>query len=104
MVVKKYIFLLPAQACEDTTAPVKTTDPAPNSAPVEVLVEPNEDSCSRNDSKALQETESTHVALCLVHYLKSSSHPVYFSFMWSCLTIVSRVWEFEKKISTKLTL
>ncbi|XP_042266839.1 hydrocephalus-inducing protein homolog isoform X2 [Thunnus maccoyii] len=59
-----------AQACEDTTAPgpaatIETTDPAPNSAPVEVLVKPSEDSCSRNDSKELQDTESTHVAHCL---------------------------------------
>lgn len=73
----KYICLLLAQACEETTAepaaPVETTDPAANPAHVETLVKPSEDSCAKNDSKELQETESTDVALCLVRFLKSLS-------------------------------
>ncbi|KAM7396206.1 hypothetical protein PAMP_019263 [Pampus punctatissimus] len=56
-----------AQACEDTTAPrppasLEATDPAP----VEVLVEPSENGCNRNDSKSRHEAENTHVALSLL--------------------------------------
>ncbi|KAM7413943.1 hypothetical protein PAMA_018980 [Pampus argenteus] len=55
-----------AQVCEDTTAPgpaasLESTDPAP----VEVLVEPSEGGCSRNDSKSRHEAENTHVALSM---------------------------------------
>ncbi|XP_037622519.1 hydrocephalus-inducing protein homolog isoform X2 [Sebastes umbrosus] len=51
-------------------AHLETSIPAPHSAQalhdtVEVLAIPNEDSCSRNDSKATQETENKHFALRL---------------------------------------
>lgn len=77
----KYIRLLPAQAVDNNTEPgpaadLEASDPAPMSAPashdtVEVLGKPIED--SRNDSKTPQETEITHIVLCLVHFLKCFS-------------------------------
>ncbi|XP_053175951.1 hydrocephalus-inducing protein homolog [Scomber japonicus] len=45
----------------EPAAPLETTNPAANPAPVEVLAKPSEDSCARNNSKELQETESTDV-------------------------------------------
>lgn len=92
----KYICLPPAQAVENNTeagpaAEFDASDPSPKSAPasqdtVEVLIKPTEDSCSRNDCKAPQETENTHFALCLVHFLKSSGHLLCFSVTLGCLT------------------
>ena len=48
--------------------------PDPQSAPASLdTAENSEDSCSQNDSNAPQETENTHFALCLVHFLKCSA-------------------------------
>lgn len=103
---EKYICLLPAQACEETTAaepaaPLETTNPAANPAPVEVLAKPSEDSCARNNCKELQETDSTDVPVCLVRFLKCV-----FSFMWSYLTSVDQVWELRAwlPVDTSLSL
>ncbi|KAM9854716.1 hydrocephalus-inducing protein homolog [Aulostomus maculatus] len=59
-----------AQVSEDMkaserTATVGASDPAPNSAPEGVLAGPSTGSSKRDDSKALQETDSTHIAACL---------------------------------------
>ncbi|XP_026221932.1 hydrocephalus-inducing protein homolog [Anabas testudineus] len=63
-----------AQALEDTTelepgAQVEPLDPAPNSDPtlldVKDSAKPSDDSCSRNDSKAPHEIDSTRLGLCL---------------------------------------
>lgn len=76
----KYIYLLLAQALEDTTelepvAHYEPLDPAPSSEPalldVEAPAKPSDDSCNRNDSKAPHEIDNTHLGLCLVYFLKS---------------------------------
>lgn len=89
--------MLAAQTVEETTGPgpaadLEASDPSPASHDT---VEASTNSCSRNDSKAPQETENTHFALCLVHCLKSSGSVACFSVTLEGFTIVVQVQELE---------
>lgn len=86
----KYIYVLPAEAVEDTTKPeavthLKPSDPAQNSDPalldVEGRAKPSDDSCSRNDFKAPHEIDSKRIGRCLVCFLKSSGLLLCYSIM-----------------------
>ena len=88
-VENEYIYVLPAQAVEGTTEFGPLT-PAPNSSPapldtVQVLPKSSkDDSIRRNCSQHPQETEDTYIALCLVHFLRSSGHLLYSNFTQKC--------------------